>query len=70
MSDTDDAFTVPLDEFCQDLSRNTTAVELIAVFRFRELQAKRMHDKPAAYQARYAATAEAPTHGNTRPASQ
>jgi hypothetical protein len=64
-----DAFTMPLDEFCADISRTDKRVELIAVFRHRELMANRHHDTPAAYADRYAATHDSPTAGNTRPVS-
>jgi hypothetical protein len=60
---------VPLDEFCADLSRTDTRVELIAVFNYRERAAGRYHDTVAGYAARYAATHDSPTMGNTRPIS-
>ena len=61
--------TVPLDEFCLDVSRGDSRVELIAVFRFRELAAGRNHDTPDNYASRYAETAGSPTAGNTLPIS-
>lgn len=69
MSDEIPESTVPLDEFCQDASRGDSRVELIAVFRHREMVAGRFHDKPSAYAARYSGTHDSPTEGNTRPAS-
>ena len=63
------AATVPLDEFCQDLSRTDKRVELIAVFVHRERAAGRHHDTPEAYATRYAGTHDSPTAGNTRPMS-
>lgn len=60
---------VPLDEFCMDASRTSNEVELLAVFRHRELAAGRQHDRPEAYAARFAGTADEPTHGLTRPPS-
>lgn len=54
---------VPLDEFCQDVSRGDGRVELIAVFRHRELSAGRHHDTPDAYMARYTETEGSPTAG-------
>jgi hypothetical protein len=53
--------TVPLDEFCQDLSLVDTRVELIAVFHHRELVAGRNHDTPTAFAKRYAGTHDLPT---------
>jgi hypothetical protein len=52
--------TQPLDEFCAELSRTDTRLELIAVFRYRELAAGRNHAKPSAYAARYARTGAVP----------
>lgn len=60
---------VPLDEFCQDLSRTDKRVELIAVFNYRERMAGRHHDTASAYAGRYALIHESPTAGNARPMS-
>jgi hypothetical protein len=50
--------TVPLDEFCADLSRSrANTVELIAVFYHREKAEGRWHDSPANYQHRFDGTA-------------
>jgi hypothetical protein len=61
--------TVPLDEFCQDASRNDRRVELLAVFAFRERAAGRYHDTPTAYAERFADIHDSPTAGNSRPMS-
>lgn len=61
--------SVPLDEFCQTLSQNDRRVELIAVFRFREIQAGRMHDTAEGFRGRYDDTHNSPTAGNALPVS-
>lgn len=61
--------SIPLDEFCQDVSRSDRRVELLAVFAFRERQAGRHHDMATAYAERFAGTHDSPTAGNVKPAS-
>lgn len=61
--------TMPLDEFCADLSRTDRRVELIAVFAFRERAAGRFHDTVPNYRVRFADTHDSPTAGNVRPVS-
>ena len=61
MSDDPQESTVPLDEFCQDISRTDARVELLAVFAHRERAAGRLHDLPSHYAKRYAATHDSPT---------
>lgn len=45
--------TVPLDEFCSDISRTDRRVELISAFQHIERMAKREHDTPTNYAARF-----------------
>ncbi len=53
MTDAAPEATVPLDEFCADLSRTVRSVEAIAAWRSRELLAGRNHDTPSAYLERF-----------------
>lgn len=52
--------TVPLDEWCRDISRTDKRVELIAGFHHTERAAGRVGDTAAAFASRYAAFATAP----------
>jgi hypothetical protein len=45
--------TVPLDDFCAELSLTVRSPEAIASWRYRELAAGRNHDTEAAYMARF-----------------
>jgi hypothetical protein len=53
--------TMPLDQFCQELSHTVRSVELIAVFRAREQMAGRNHDTNDSYKARFALISVSPT---------
>lgn len=44
---------VPLDEWLADKSLTDRSVEMLAVFRFREMAAGRHHDLPSRYEERY-----------------
>lgn len=61
--------SMPLDEFCRELSRTERSVELIAVFAHRERAAGRDHDTATAYRSRFDDTHASPTAGNARPVS-
>jgi hypothetical protein len=52
--------TIPLTEFCTELSRKVRSPELIEVFRFREAKAGRHHDTADAYRARFDNIAASP----------
>lgn len=45
--------TVPLDEFCRDISRGDRRLELISAFQHMERAAGREHDTEANYRARF-----------------
>lgn len=51
---------VPLDEWLADKSLTDRSVEMLAVFRFRELAASRRHDLPSRYEERYSAARQQP----------
>lgn len=51
---------LPLDEFCQRLSKGVRHVELIGAFAFIERQAGRNHDTESAYRQRFGALSTRP----------
>jgi hypothetical protein len=56
-----DEATMPLNEWCQEQSRDDKRVELLAVFAFRERAAGRVNDTASAYRARFSRIHRSPT---------